>query len=219
MNSPSSTRRVHAARRLVLTGSRPDNRSHSWRIGLTAVALVISAAGVTAWSVTGGDGGDVVTGWFSGGNTGLERGEARVVRVVDGETLVVATADDPELKVRVLGIDTREVTKPDSAVECYGPDASEYVKDLLPAGTRIGLATDTIQPKTDRYGRALRHVFLIANNGKHQLLSLELIEAGYATKYTAARTDWDQILTTAETTAQQEQIGLWQACQPRAATR
>lgn len=192
-------------------------KTPAWRVAVVAAAILgVSAAGVTAWAAaTDTDVGAAVAGWF--GSTldttaPLGSGEARVVRVVDGDTLVVATESDPELTVRVLGVDTPETVKPDTPVECYGPEASEFVHELLPSGTIVGLATDLSQPATDKYGRALRHVFLIDPDGNHRLLSLELIEAGYATKYTAAPTDWDQILTAAEATAKQDRLGLWGAC-------
>src|SRR6476469_2975663 len=79
-------------------------------------------------------------------------GRATVTRVVDGDTIVVRIGGRDE-NVRVLGIDTPETHKPDTPVECYGPEASNRLVALLPAGTVVRLVRDV--ESRDRYGRLL----------------------------------------------------------------
>ena len=55
---------------------------------------------------------------------------ARVVEVVDGDTIVVAI-DGREESVRLIGIDTPETKHPRKPIECYGPEASEFASVLL----------------------------------------------------------------------------------------
>lgn len=78
--------------------------------------------------------------------------EARVERVVDGDTLVVRIGGREET-VRLIGIDTPEV----SPSECGNRAATQALTDLAD-GRRVELVTDSSQDKRDRYGRLLRYV-------------------------------------------------------------
>jgi micrococcal nuclease len=98
---------------------------------------------------------------------------ASVVRVVDGDTIDV-TVNGTEERVRLIGIDTPETVKPNSAVECYGPEASEHTKELLPAGTQVYLERDLVA--RDDYGRLLSYVF--RTDGV--FVNRELIDNGFA---------------------------------------
>jgi len=80
---------------------------------------------------------------------------ARVVRVVDGDTVEVRLASGRLRDVRLIGIDTPEVYR---GVECGGPAASRSLKRMLPRGTRVRLVSDPTQDRADRYGRLLRYV-------------------------------------------------------------
>ena len=62
---------------------------------------------------------------------------ARVAHVVDGDTLDVTFAHRGRERVRLLGIDTPETVKPRAPVECFGPEASDHTKELLPPGTAV----------------------------------------------------------------------------------
>src|SRR2546423_13767882 len=66
-------------------------------------------------------------------------GRATVARVIDGDTIVVRIAGHDE-NVRLLGIDAPETHKPDTPVECFGPEASDRLKALLPTGAAVRLA-------------------------------------------------------------------------------
>ncbi len=83
-------------------------------------------------------------------------GRATLVRVVDGDTIVVSVAGRDE-RVRLIGIDTPESVKPGSAVECFGKEASGHLASLLPEGTVVRLVGDVEQ--RDRYGRLLAYVY------------------------------------------------------------
>ena len=64
-------------------------------------------------------------GWRLGAarpGSGLRDGPARVVTVIDGDTLEVDWAGRRE-RVRLLGVDTPETVDPDRPVGCYGPEA------------------------------------------------------------------------------------------------
>jgi micrococcal nuclease len=97
---------------------------------------------------------------------------ARVVRVVDGDTIVVEI-DGEEYRVRYIGIDTPETVHPDRPVEWMGPEASAANKALV-GGKRVYLEKDLSE--TDQYGRLLRYVFLPEGT----FVNAELVRLGYA---------------------------------------
>ena len=79
-----------------------------------------------------------------------------VVRIIDGDTLVVSI-NNGDHTIRLLNIDTPETKDPNQPVECLGPQATEYLEDLLPKGTQVRLEFDA--ERHDKYGRTLAGVF------------------------------------------------------------
>ncbi|WP_162251721.1 thermonuclease family protein [Cellulomonas sp. Root137] len=128
-------------------------------------ALVLSCALVLAGAVPA-----TASERSRGGET-VDR-TVRVVRVVDGDTIVVRDADGV-YRVRLLNIDTPETVDPRSGVECLGPEASAFLHDRLPAGTSVQLEHDRI--KHDRYGRELAAVYVGS-----ALVNAEIARAGLA---------------------------------------
>ena len=100
---------------------------------------------------------------------------ARVVRVVDGDTIVVDRGRGQE-KLRYIGVDTPETVKPGSPVEWMGPQASAANRALVD-GREVILERDVSE--YDRYGRLLRYVW-IHDGGTWTLVNLALVAAGYA---------------------------------------
>lgn len=102
---------------------------------------------------TGGDGGD----GGDGGNDGPKtlKQKARVIRVIDGDTVKVNLMPGPRRSVRILGIDTPEVY---GGEECGGREASRSAREYLPRGSIVKLISDTTQAREDRYNRLLRYV-------------------------------------------------------------
>jgi micrococcal nuclease len=92
----------------------------------------------------------------------------RLVRVVDGDTIVV----EPNYVVRLIGVDTPETVKPNHPVERLGPEATQFTKRFLSAGT-VRLTFD--RERVDRFGRFLAYVWV-----GRQLLNEELLRAGLA---------------------------------------
>lgn len=90
------------------------------------------------------------------GNSGpVQRHWANVVRVSDGDTLLVRIQGVGVRSVRILGIDTPEVY---GGSECGGDAASARMARLAPVGSRVRLESDPSQADRDRYGRWLRYV-------------------------------------------------------------
>src|SRR5688572_15199922 len=108
------------------------------------------------------------------GPAGPGDGIATVREVVDGDTIDVAIGGRDE-RVRLIGIDTPETKKPDSPIECYGPEASAYTSDLLPAGTEVRIERDIVG--RDDYGRLLGYVHRTSDG---LFVNLAIVEAGFA---------------------------------------
>jgi endonuclease YncB( thermonuclease family) len=84
---------------------------------------------------------------------------ARVVRVHDGDTQTYRIVRTGRVvTVRVVGVDTPEI--PPQPTECDGPKAAAAARGVLRSGRRVWLRVDRAAGTTDRYGRALRVVYL-----------------------------------------------------------
>ena len=90
--------------------------------------------------------------------------EASLVRVVDGDTIVV-NINSQDYKVRLIGINTPESVAPKEYLEKKGTTnseegikASDYTKTLLSGVDTVYLEKDVSE--TDRYGRLLRYVWI-----------------------------------------------------------
>ena len=144
-----------------------------------------------------------------GGAAPTEPGLAEVVRVVDGDTIVVSIGGADE-RVRLIGIDTPESVDPRSPVDCFGPEASAATKALLPEGTGVRLVRDV--EARDRYDRLLAYVYKVDDD---TFVNLTLAEQGYADVATfppnVAHTDE---LLAAVARARDAGLGLWGSCGP-----
>jgi micrococcal nuclease len=150
----------------------------------------------------------LLTGCGPGGRaTPREPGLAEVVRVVDGDTIVVRLAGIEE-SVRLLGIDTPESVDPRSPVECFGKEASARTAALLPPGTEVRLVRDV--EARDRFSRLLAYVYR-ADDGA--FVNLQLVQDGYAAvlSYPPNVAHADE-LATAASRARHEARGLWSRC-------
>lgn len=133
--------------------------------------------------------------------------DARVERVVDGDTLI-ATRAGRDLRVRLIGIDAPESVIPNVPPECYGVRASTVLTRTLPVGTRIRAA---YQPggRQDRYGRELWDVWL--RDGSFVQSRLVRVGAAEAVAY-APHLEHADRLDEVESRAYRLDLGLWGAC-------
>lgn len=92
----------------------------------------------------------------------LEEGQAEVIRVVDGDTIVVRTHNNHEEVVRMLLIDSPESVHPNKDPEKYGKEASNFLKEKLPIGQIVYVERG--QSERDKYNRLLAHVWIADKN-------------------------------------------------------
>ena len=142
------------------------------------------------------------------GGPAVLRQRARVVRVVDGDTVDVRLASGAQRRVRMLGIDTPEVY---GGVECGGPAASRALARLLPVGTPVRLTSDPTQDKVDRYGRILRYVTKASTGRDMDYLQ---VRRGHARVYVYQHHPFRRVSAyrAAQQAAQAHHLGLWGSC-------
>lgn len=126
----------------------------------------------------------------------------RVVRITDGDTLVVLDANNAQHKIRLQAIDAPE------RGQAYGTKSKEHLSDLV-AGRFITVEYD----KRDRYDRIVGKVLLSDED-----MNLKQIEAGLAwhyKKYQKEQTPVDRVkYSDAELEARKGKRGLWQDPKP-----
>ncbi len=111
-------------------------------------------------------------------------------------------------RVRLIGIDAPESVKPGSPVECYGPEASARLHQLLPDRTSVLLEYDV--ERRDRYDRVLAYVWL---PDPPTLVNLVLVREGFARAYDFPPNSAHRAaFATAETQASAAERGLWGRC-------
>ena len=126
-----------------------------------------------------------------------------LVRTVDGDTCVFLV-NGKEEKVRFLAIDTPETVKENTKVQEYGPEASNYTKELLNNAKEIYLEYEKGE-KYDKYDRLLSWVFV---DGK--LLQEELIKKGFAkVAYIYGDYKYTDLLYKAQNIAKKDKVGIW----------
>ncbi len=137
---------------------------------------------------------------------------ARVSRVVDGDTVHVLL-DGVDVTVRLIGINTPETVKPDSPVECFGPESSDFAKEVL-SGRTVTLEFDASQGLTDQYDRTLAYVWLEEPGGGLTLFNVTSLAGGYAyeRQYGPTPYAWKDAFVAAERAARSSEAGLWGAC-------
>ena len=136
-------------------------------------------------------------------------GAAVVVEVIDGDTIDVSI-DGSRERVRLLGIDTPEVARPESgrAAECGADSATAFTGSLLPAGSEVLLTRDIVG--RDHYGRLLAYVHRFDDG---VFVNYELARQGHAdTLHIEPNGIHRVVLADAVAQARSERAGMWGAC-------
>ena len=127
----------------------------------------------------------------------------------DGDTISVDMNGKPE-KVRFIGVDTPETHKPNAPVQCYGPAASAFTKNVI--GTKkVRLEADPLSTNRDRYDRLLRYVYLPDGT----LVNERLIRDGYGFYYPYFPFKKSGQFEIAQNKARAENKGVWGNCTPK----
>lgn len=125
----------------------------------------------------------------------------KVVKIYDGDTITMADG----LKVRLLQIDAPELAEG----ECYADKAKATLVSLLSKKGVITLKADPISASFDRYGRALRYIFVGKVN-----VNLEMVKQGAAAPYfyQGEKGKYSAAMLKAAEAAKYYKVGLWKDC-------
>ena len=125
----------------------------------------------------------------------------KVKRVIDGDT-IVASVNDEEFDIRLIGIDTPETVHPVRKTELLGIKASNYLDRLL-KGKTVVLNFDNV--KIDTYNRLLAYVYL-----EDQFVNAEIVRNGYGYAYTKFPFKYQLNFSNYETDAMEKRLGVWE---------
>lgn len=128
---------------------------------------------------------------------------------VDGDTIAVNMNGNVET-VRFIGVDTPETHRPNTPVQCYGPQAAAYTKAQISKFGKVRLQADPQDTNRDVYGRLLRYVYLPDGT----LLDEQIIKQGYGFAYLDFPFSKKAEFAAAQTQAQLAKAGLWATCHP-----
>jgi micrococcal nuclease len=131
-----------------------------------------------------------------------ELNEFKVVRVVDGDTIVV-DFNGKEEKVRLIGVDTPESVHADKSKNTKeGVVVSDYTKSKL-NGKIIKLEFDV--QERDKYGRLLAYVYVDG-----EMYNKHLLEIGYAKLATyPPNVKYVEEFKELQKEAKENKVGLW----------
>jgi micrococcal nuclease len=165
----------------------PCRRSPGLLLSLLAGALLAALAGVSC---------------AADGPADAEGGaeEVTVAFVVDGDTIELVDG----VHVRLVQIDA-----PEAGDECYGAEADEILRELVPEGTTVRLERDRALDDTDRFDRLLRYVHVGETN-----VNLALVERGAASVWFVGGDQgrYAEELLDAARSARSEGRGAWGVC-------
>ena len=149
---------------------------------------------------------------FANQQSTSQKTKYKLISVIDGDTIRVIS-NGKKIKVRLLGINAPETGSPGSyrKRECFGVEASSYLKKIISDNDVVILQTDSTQSKYDKYGRLLAYVYL----PNEIEVGEKMIKDGYAYEYTYRHAYKKQkTYKQAEVYARQHNLGLWapEAC-------
>lgn len=170
---------------------------------ITTLIISIVVLGVLAFQFING------TGPFSSNDSNNNHAgpkqteKVHVARVVDGDTLVANNSQHEQIKVRLIGVDTPETVKPNTPVQPYGKEASDFSKEHL---TDKDVFLEYDKEKEDRYGRTLAYVWL----NKETMFNELLVKKGLAReKYFSPNGKYRDLFEKAEQIAKSNKVNIW----------
>lgn len=188
---------------------RPFSRSRKPSlIAILAILIIFALRGAYEWNHPD-----------EGADEALVEGRYSLVRVVDGDTIIVAPTDETapamrldggeEYRIRLLGIDTPETVKPDHPVEPWGREATAFSQQFLADGQvrlRFG------RRRVDKYERYLAYVFV-----DDAMLNEALVREGLArvSVYPGDLPSLTRQLRAAQDEARTARRGIWSDTAPR----
>ena len=129
------------------------------------------------------------------------QGSLKVAKIYDGDTVTMADG----LKIRLLQIDAPELAEG----ECFAKESKAALVNLLAKKGTVTLRADPASASFDRYGRALRYIFVGKLN-----VNLEMVRIGAAAPYfyQGEKGIFSSAMLKAAQNAKLYKVGLWKNC-------
>lgn len=134
-----------------------------------------------------------------------------LVRVIDGDTIVVKSAQGEET-VRLMSVDTPESVHPDiEEKQPFSEDATKFTTQIL-GSADIEILLERGKPEKDKYDRTLGYIWIKGNNGfDDSLFNSLLVFEGFArlNVYDNQENKYLGELARAEDMAKSNKFGIW----------
>ncbi|MCQ6276788.1 thermonuclease family protein [Bacillus sp. V3B] len=127
--------------------------------------------------------------------------QATVNRVIDGDTIEISMNGEEE-DVRLLLIDTPETKGPNKPVEPFGPEATDYAKEVL-EGKTVGIQVGT--EERDKYDRLLAYAWVGDKTFQEMILEKGLARTAYLYNDLTMLDEFHE----AQDVARNQGIGVW----------
>ena len=124
----------------------------------------------------------------------------QVQRILDGDTVLAHTSEQPDQRLRLWGIDAPESGQP------HGPEATTRLQGLVPTGKMIKARN----MGTDQYDRTL----VVIGDDNELPVNWTMVFTGNAHHYDFGDSAANPCLTQAQKTAQAAYAGLWFNSEP-----
>lgn len=129
---------------------------------------------------------------------------AKVVKVIDGDTVKIKLPNGNEETVRLLLIDTPETVHPTKDVQPFGPEASQFSKNLMPTNSEVEVELGI--GERDKYGRLLAYFYVDGKMVNKMLLEKGLARVAYVYPPNTKYLDEFEAI---QKKAQQKEVGIW----------
>ena len=154
---------------------------------------------------------------FTSGCISVSSETAKVTEVVDGDTVDIRYSNGSEERIRLIGVDTPEVSGENSPKEfgmrdsaenreClrdYGEEASNYVSRFQGSESRV--VQDSVQRNRGGYGRLLAYIY---TGNRSESLNQILLRKGLARVYYTEFGQRNSFIES-ERIAKTKDIGVW----------
>ena len=121
---------------------------------------------------------------------------AKVVKIIDGDTITILTNNKNGLKVRLYGIDAPEIK------QNFGKTSKQYLSSLI-----AGKIVEVKSGGQDKYGRILGIIYV-----ENTDINAKMVKEGYAWVFVK----YSKVYAIQQSRAQKNRVGLWQQKDPRA---
>lgn len=129
---------------------------------------------------------------------------AKIVKVIDGDTVKIQLPNGNEETVRLLLIDTPETVHPTKGIQPFGPEASQFSKKLMPTNSEVEVELGI--GERDKYGRLLAYFYVDGKMVNKMLLEKGLARVAYVY---APNTKYLNEFEAIQKNAQQKEVGIW----------